>query len=57
MFRVKHSPIIRSSIKLYSQHLVLTNSVWPAVAVDESEILYKIVILLELFGIDSRCTE
>jgi hypothetical protein len=57
MFRVKHSPIIRSSIKLYLQHLVLTNRAWPAVVVDESEILYKIVILLELFGIDSRCTE
>jgi hypothetical protein len=34
-FRVKHSPIIRSSIKLYLQHLVLTNRVWPAVFVDE----------------------
>jgi hypothetical protein len=33
MFRVKHTPIIRSSIKLYLQHLVLTNSVWPAVVV------------------------
>jgi hypothetical protein len=31
MFRVKHSPIIRSSIKLYLQYLVLTNRVWPAV--------------------------
>jgi hypothetical protein len=47
MFRVKHSPIIRSSIKLYLQHLVLTNRVWPAVIVDESE-LYKSVFLLEL---------
>jgi hypothetical protein len=37
MFRAKHSPIIRSSIKLYLQHLVLTNRVWPAVVVDESE--------------------
>jgi hypothetical protein len=37
MFRVKHSPIIRSSIKLYLQHLVLTNRVWPVVVVDESE--------------------
>jgi hypothetical protein len=37
MFRVKHSPIIRSSIKLYLQHLVLTNSVGPAVVVDESD--------------------
>jgi hypothetical protein len=37
MFRVKHSPIIRSPIKLHLQHLVLTNSVWPAVVVDESE--------------------
>jgi hypothetical protein len=27
MFRAKQSPIIRSSIKLYLQHLVLTNSV------------------------------
>jgi hypothetical protein len=25
LFRVKHSPIIRSSIKLYLQHLMLTN--------------------------------
>jgi hypothetical protein len=25
MFQVKHSPIIRSTIKLYLQHLVLTN--------------------------------
>jgi hypothetical protein len=56
MFRVKHSPIIRSSIKLYLQHLVLTDSVWPAVVMDESEllaginkILYKSVILLEIF--------
>jgi hypothetical protein len=38
MFRVKQSPIIRSSIKLYLQHLVLTNRVWPAVVVDESEL-------------------
>jgi hypothetical protein len=37
-FRGKHSPIIRSSIKLYLQHLVLTNRVWPAVVVDESEL-------------------
>jgi hypothetical protein len=37
MFRVKQSPIIRSSIKLYLQHLVLMNRVWPAVVVDESE--------------------
>jgi hypothetical protein len=35
MFRVKLSPIIRSSIKLYLQHLVLTNRVWPAVIVDD----------------------
>jgi hypothetical protein len=35
MFRVKHSTIIRSSIKLYLQHLVLTNRAWPAVVVDE----------------------
>jgi hypothetical protein len=48
VFRVKHSPIISSSIKLYLQHLVLTNRVWPAVVVDESE-LYKSVILLQLF--------
>jgi hypothetical protein len=31
MFRVKHSPIIRSLIKLYLQNLVLANTVWPAV--------------------------
>jgi hypothetical protein len=37
MFRVKHSPIIRSSIELYLQHLVVTNSMRPAVVVDESE--------------------
>jgi hypothetical protein len=65
IFRVKYSPIIRSSIKLYLQHLVLTNSVWPAVVVDESDgwifdpkyveqlagnkTLYKSVILLEPF--------
>jgi hypothetical protein len=55
MFRVKQSPVIRSSIKLYLQHLVFTNRVWPAVVVDESglqwnnKILYKSVIL-ELFG-------
>jgi hypothetical protein len=36
MFRVKHSPIIRSSIRLYLQRLVLKNRVWPAVVVDES---------------------
>jgi hypothetical protein len=35
MFRVKHSPIIRSSIKLYLQHL--TNRVWPAVVVDDDD--------------------
>jgi hypothetical protein len=65
MFRVKHSPIIRSSIKLYLQLLVLTNRVWPAVVVDESElvagnnkILYKSVILLELFwNQKAACTE
>jgi hypothetical protein len=37
MFRVKHSSIIRSSIKLYLQHLVSTNRVWPVVVVDEPE--------------------
>jgi hypothetical protein len=36
MFRIKQSPIIRSSIKLYLQHLVLIDRVWPAVVVDES---------------------
>jgi hypothetical protein len=40
MFRVKHSPNIRSSIKLYLQHLVLTNRGWPAVVVDESELMH-----------------
>jgi hypothetical protein len=51
MFRVKQSPIIRSSIKLDLQHQVLTNSVWQAVVVDESELfrLYKSVTLLKLF--------
>jgi hypothetical protein len=38
MFRVKQSPIIRSSIKLYLQHLVLTNRVLPAVVVDDSSL-------------------
>jgi hypothetical protein len=38
MFLVKHKPIIRSSIKLYLQHLVLTNRVWPADVVDEWEL-------------------
>jgi hypothetical protein len=37
MFRVKHSPIIRSSNKLQLQHLVVTNSMRPAVVLDESE--------------------
>jgi hypothetical protein len=37
IFRVKHSPIIRSSNKLYLQHLVVTDSMRPAVAVGESE--------------------
>jgi hypothetical protein len=37
MFRAKQSPIIRSSIKLYLQHLTFINRVWPAVVVDESE--------------------
>jgi hypothetical protein len=32
-------PIIRNSIKLYSQHLGLTNGVCPAVIVDESELV------------------
>jgi hypothetical protein len=57
MFRVKQAPIIRSSIKLYLQHLVLINRVWPAVVVDDSElvavyggsILNKSVILLDFF--------
>jgi hypothetical protein len=40
MFRVKYSPIIRSSIKLYLEHLVLTNRVWPAVVMDKSEIIH-----------------
>jgi hypothetical protein len=40
MFRVKYSPIIRSSIKPYLQHLVVTNSMRPAVVVDESELSY-----------------
>jgi hypothetical protein len=39
MFRVKQSPIIISSIILYLQHLVLINRVWPAVVVDESELV------------------
>jgi hypothetical protein len=39
MFRVKQSPIIRSSIKLYLQHLVFINRVWLAVVVDESELI------------------
>jgi hypothetical protein len=47
MFRVKHSPIIRSSIKLYLQHLVLKNRVWPAVVVDESE--FKLLVMGECF--------
>jgi hypothetical protein len=38
MFQTKHSPIIRSSNKLYLQHLVVTNSMRPAVVVDESEL-------------------
>jgi hypothetical protein len=36
MLRAKQSPIIRSSIKLFLQHLVFINKVWPAVVVDES---------------------
>jgi hypothetical protein len=40
MFRAKQSPIIRSSIKLYLQHLVFINRVWPAVVVDESELIH-----------------
>jgi hypothetical protein len=39
MFRVKHSSIIRSSNKLYLQHLVMTDSMRPAVVVDESELI------------------
>jgi hypothetical protein len=46
MFQAKQSPIIRSSIKLYLQHLVLTNRVWPAVVVDESELKYSLIELL-----------
>jgi hypothetical protein len=42
MFRVKHSPIIRSSIKLYLQHLVLTDRVWPAVIHDARNDEHKI---------------
>jgi hypothetical protein len=49
MFRVKQSPIIRSSIKLYLQHLVLINRVWPAVVVDESE--------LGTLFINTRCSK
>jgi hypothetical protein len=37
MFRVKHSPIIRSTKKLELQHLLVTNSMRPADVVDESE--------------------
>jgi hypothetical protein len=62
MFRVKQSPIFRSSIKLYLQHLVLTNSVFNRAPDDgrlfhlkhverfagNNKILYKSVILLEL---------
>jgi hypothetical protein len=33
MFRVKQSPIIRSWIKLFLQHPVLINRMWPAVVV------------------------
>jgi hypothetical protein len=46
MFRVKHLPIIRSSIKLYLQHLVLTNRVWPAVVVDESELVVMMMKMM-----------
>jgi hypothetical protein len=45
MFRVKQLPIIRSSIKLYLQHLVFINRVWPAVVVDESELQNQEYIL------------
>jgi hypothetical protein len=38
MFRVKHSPIIKRSNKLQLQHLVVTNSMRPAVVVDDSEL-------------------
>jgi hypothetical protein len=48
MFRVKHSPIIRSSIKLYLQHLVLTNRVWPAIVVDESELVGTFLELIHV---------
>jgi hypothetical protein len=51
MFRAKQSPINRSSIKLYLQHLVFINGVCPAVVVDESFRLYKSVTSLEFFGI------
>jgi hypothetical protein len=52
MFRVKHSPVIRSSIKLYLQHLVLTNSGGPAVVVVESKsslLLVRVFWVLYVF--------
>jgi hypothetical protein len=41
-------PIIRSSIKLYSQHLGLTNGVCPAVVVDESELMPVVLVNVSL---------
>jgi hypothetical protein len=35
MFRMKHSPIVRSSNKLWVQLLVVTDSMWPSVVVGE----------------------
>jgi hypothetical protein len=55
MFRAKQSPIIRSSIKLYLQHVVFINRVWPAVVLDESE-LVLVGIFLELIH-DARNDE
>jgi hypothetical protein len=45
----RKSPIIRSSIKLYLQHLVFINRVWPAVVVDESYSTSELCV--SVFGI------
>jgi hypothetical protein len=53
VLRGKHSPITRSRNKLQLQHLVVTNSMRPAVVVDESELFvttrccnYSLFVLL-----------
>jgi hypothetical protein len=52
MFRVKHSHIIRSSSKMSLQHLVVTNSMWPSVVVDESHTVchYQTVVYIGIFS-------